>query len=76
MTCCKPISGAGVVWMDVTLRGWVRSPAMKNGDRLKVLLTTQPLYQGAENAGTMQDRRVACARATMLTKIFLAILRL
>ena len=36
--CCKPSSGAGVVWMDIPLRGWVQTPAMKNGDRLKVLL--------------------------------------
>ena len=49
--------------------------------------TTQPLYQGAENAGTTKDRRVARTGATMWsarsrvlalppTKIFLAIVGL
>ena len=36
--CCKPSSGAGVVWMEIPLKGWVQLPAMKNGDRLKVIL--------------------------------------
>ena len=38
MTYCKPSSGAGVVGMDIPLRGWLQPPAMKNGDPLKVLL--------------------------------------
>ena len=36
-TCCKPSSGAGVVWMAIPLRGWVQLPAMKNGDCLMLL---------------------------------------
>ena len=28
----------GLIWMAIPLRGWVCLPAMKNGDRLKVLL--------------------------------------
>ena len=36
--CCNPSSGAGAVWMEIPLRGWVRTPATKNGDRLKVIL--------------------------------------
>ena len=54
----KPSSGAGVAWMAKPLRGWVRPPDIKNGDRLKVL---QPLsnFTGAGTARTVQDRRVA-----------------
>ena len=36
--CCKPSSGAGAVWMEIPLRGRVHTSAMKNGDRLKVIL--------------------------------------
>ena len=38
VTCCKTTSGAGAVWMAIPLRGRARLPAMKNGDRLKVIL--------------------------------------
>ena len=31
--CCKPSSGTGAVWMEIPLRGWVRTPAMKKGNR-------------------------------------------
>ena len=52
--CCKPSSGAGVVWMEITLERLGSPPAMKNGDRLKVILLnsyfTRALNQPEENA--------------------------
>ena len=49
--CCKPSSGAGVVWMVTPLRGWVRFPAMKEWRPPQGAPTKQPLYQGADQPG-------------------------
>ena len=46
--CCEPSSVAGVVWMAIPLRGWVQPPAMKNGDRLKVLLPLSKFTRALE----------------------------
>ena len=81
-TCCKPNSGVGVVWMDIPLRGWVQPPAMKNGDRVKVLLPlsnfTRALDQPEqrrteESLDTMEWSTRSWVWAPLLSKIFLAI---
>ena len=54
--CCKPSSGAGVVWMVIPLRGWVRLPAMKNGDRLKVPLPNS-LFTRVQTSRKTEERK-------------------
>ena len=61
-TCCKPSSGAGVVWMAIPLRGWVQLPAMKNGDCLKVLL---PLSNFTRALDQPEQRRTEESLDTM-----------
>ena len=36
--CCKPSSGASVVWMETTLERLGSTTSTKNGDHLKVIL--------------------------------------
>ena len=58
--CCKPSSGAGVVWMDTLLIGLGLSPGHKNGDRVKESYQSATLPGRWISRKRTQDRRVAC----------------
>ena len=72
--CCKPSSGAGVVWIP---------PATKNGDRLKVLLLNsyftraqiKPEERKTEESLAQQCGAQGCGFDPHGLVVFLAILR-
>ena len=53
--CCKPSSGASVVWMETTLERLGLTPSHEEWRPLKVIQLFKLLHQGADQARRMQD---------------------
>ena len=48
--CCKPSSGAGVVWMEITIERLGSTPSHEEWQPPQGDTNKQSLYQGAEMA--------------------------
>ena len=64
--CCKPSSGAGVVWMDTLLIGPDSNSGQKNGDRIKESYQTASL-PGRRPAGSRKNASLRSRFASATT---------
>ena len=68
VACCKPNSGAGVVWMEISLRGWVRLPATKEWWLPQGDPTKQLLHQGSRSS-RKNARLKSCLHSNVERKV-------
>ena len=59
--CCKPSSGAGVVWKDTLLNGLGSNPGHKNGDRFK-----ESYHSAAMPGRRISDQQEKCKTEELL----------